>query len=157
MEPDKKWLLWTRWLLLMSLLVLVMPVMVRTFLEFAEGDTLWMAWIGIFLVVGLALYLLLSHKPIKQRVVLASSGGKIELMLSMNFFRQIEMRAFDGKALRIQKLGNYHGLPIWFEPSFDIAGEPQTLLLYFRFPDGFLVTPRKSAKALAVISNEICL
>jgi len=156
MEPAKKWLLWTRWLLLMGLMVLVFPVLIRFFLQMDNGEDAWMGWTGTGMVSALTLYLLISLKPIKQRVALVCDDKTVDLILSMNFFRQIEMRSFDGRTSGVKTLGHYHGLPIWFETTIDIGGKPQSLLLYFRFPNGFLVTPRRSTSAITITRNEIC-
>lgn len=128
--------------------VFAIPLLVGKF-----GRSSWQMWIGIAVMAALVL----TYKPLKQQVEFVTEGAPVSLTLWMNLFCQLIVRMETPSGVKSTKLGRYIGIPVWFEHTIEVADHPRRLLVYFRFPNGFMVSHGLNDKVLTITRNEICL
>lgn len=143
MGASNRWLLWLRWVVVMAIAGVAIPLFM--------GATREVVWLQLPLLVLFAAVVFL-YQPIRQRVEGSYAGTPIAFTLSMDILGRLFMRI--GDSPQQTKLGRYIGVPLWLEPTMDIGGRQERLLIYFRFPNGFLVSPAAGSPALTVTRNQ---
>ena len=146
MTPSNRWLLWLRWVIVMMIAGVAIPLFM--------GATRDIAWVQFF-AVGLLAVVVLTYQPIRQHVEGSCAGAPVSLTFSMDMLGRLFMHA-GGSSQRIM-LGRYYGVPLWLEWAIDSAERSERLLIYFRFPNGFLVSHAADSSPLTVTRNEFCL
>lgn len=97
------------------------------------------------------------YKPFKQRVEILTNGSTLVLILAMSMLGRITMRINSSGHSKTVKLGSYWGVPVWFEHTVELAEHQQRLLIYFRFPNGFMVSHGLNEPPLNIARNEVCI
>lgn len=147
MGPSKRWLLWVRWLTLMVLALSFSALLV---------SPLKPHWNAALIPVAIAA-LFLGYKPLKQRFEFSENGVPVTLILSMSSFCKLTLQIKTPGKFSTIKLGRYIGIPMWFEETIEVAGIQRRLLIYYRFPQGFLVSHRLNEPHITFTRNEICI
>ena len=148
MEPAKRWLLWIRWLAAMTVVVVFIPMLAG-----GMSSSIWMktaAAVAMLTVVVL-------YKPFKQKVEIVTNSSTLVLILAMSMSGRITMQIRSAGHSKTVKLGSYFGVPVWFEHTVEISGHQQRLLVYFRFPNGFMVSHGLNEPPLNIARNEVCI
>jgi hypothetical protein len=117
----------------------------------ATREVDWLQWPAIALL-GAVVWL---YQPIRQRVEGSCAGAPIAFTLSMDILGRLFIRI--GDSPQQTRLGRYIGVPLWLESAADIGGRQVRLLIYFRFPNGFLVNSAAESPALTVTRNQFCI
>lgn len=146
MGPSNRWVLWLRWVTVMVVAGVVIPLVIG-----ATREILWLQ----LLVMGLLAAILVTYQPIRQYVEGSCGGTSVAFTLSMDMLGRLFLHV-GGSPERI-RLGAYRGVPLWLKPAIEVAGRSEQLLIYFRFPSGFLVSQAAGNPTLTVTRNEFRL
>lgn len=143
--PSRGWLLWVRWLVALAVpftLILLFKML---------GWPMWMAI--AFLVILAAVYV-----PLKQRAELQVGAHRITLELSMNLLGRLLLRVNENAGSQQVVLSRAwnSGQAMWLEPTVAVEGQPLKLLLYFRWPRGFMVSSGNE-ESFSIVRNHFCL
>lgn len=148
MEPAKRWLLWIRWLVVMTVVVAFIPLIAG-----GLSNSIWMKTAA----AGAMLTVVALYKPFKQRVEIMTNDSTLVLILAMSMLGRITMQINSSGRSKTVKLGSYWGVPVWFEHTVELAEHQQRLLIYFRFPNGFMVSHGLNEPPLNIARNEVCI
>jgi len=142
-----KWVLWARWV---GALALMMG------LAYASGkfrNSPFVFWALIALIVTIPWF----YKPIKQRIELAIDGQPVSLRFEINLFGRIRWRWKSDVASNSETLGQFWGVPLWFEREIAVGVSKRRLLVYAKpYPNGFLVSKGSQSYPFAVVRDAFC-
>ncbi len=145
MGPSNCWLLWVRWVGTLLAIVAVLGLTV--------GGAWWLASAGVVSSVLLAL----DYKPLKQRVTFTDRGIHLSATLYITIFGRAHMIVRQGSASEHVLLGKCQNTTNWFQCAVHVGNGPRNLLIYFRYPIGFVLSQTENDVPLHIEHSAFCL